>query len=79
MPNDLGKVPLQANELEQADRPIEFNQQVYVTVRASLVADEGTEQEETCDAKGLQAGALVSQRLQDVVTLGRCRWSHATL
>ena len=67
MADELGKLALQPNELKEADRSAEFNEQIDVAVFSALVVSERTEERQTGNTEGVQHRATVAQDLQDVV------------
>jgi len=62
-PRRLAKLPLKADELEEANRAVELYEQINIAVLASLVPGERPEQREADDAEGLQGRAALAQRL----------------
>jgi hypothetical protein len=53
--SDAGtQFPLQADELEQPDRPIELYEQIDVAVRSPFIARERAEQRQLRDSEALQ-------------------------
>ena len=67
--DEFPKSPLKAHELKESDRATEFDEQIDVTILASLVARERAEQRHTSNAEGVQDRTVVAQRLQDVISL----------
>jgi DNA invertase Pin-like site-specific DNA recombinase len=67
MPDQLGELPLQADELEQANRAVEFDEQVNVAILASLVPRERAEERQAGHTKDVQHRAAFAQRHEDVI------------
>ena len=54
MPDKLGKLSLQADELEKADRAVEFDEEVNVAIVAPLVPRERAEERQPGHTKDVQ-------------------------
>ena len=70
--NELAELPLQSDELKEADRPAELDEEINVAVLLALIAGERTEEGQTGNTEGVQHGTVFAQHLQDVVAPG-CR------
>jgi hypothetical protein len=75
-PGVLAKLALEPDEFEQANRPIELNEEIDIAVLATFVAGERAKQRQTSDTEPVQQRAATTQHVQDVFASRRCMCLH---
>ena len=67
MPDKLSEMSLQADELEKANRAVEFDEEVNIAILASLISRERAEERQAGHTKDVQHRPAVAQRHEDVI------------